>query len=69
MAAFSMADSCFLSPEKERPTKVAPIWIASAQVSMAGRSLMTPDFSFEPMSAVAENWPLVRPYTPLSSMM
>ena len=61
MAAFSMAESCFLSPEKERPTNVAPIWMPSAQMSMAGSSLTTPFFSFAPRSAVAENWPLVNP--------
>ena len=61
MAALSMESNCFLSPEKERPTKVAPSWMARAQVSMAGRSLTTPVLSLEPMSAVAENWPLVRP--------
>ena len=64
-----MASSCFLSPENERPTKVAPSSIASAQMSIGGRSLITPVFSFEPTSAVAENWPLVSPYTPLFSMM
>ena len=47
--------------------RIAPA--ASAQVSIGGRSLITPVFSFEPRSAVAENWPFVRPYTPLSSMM
>jgi hypothetical protein len=26
-------------------------------------------FDLEPWSAVAENWPLVRPYTPLFSTM
>src|ERR1039458_7250277 len=31
MAAFGRAERCFLSPEKERPTNVAPIWMASAQ--------------------------------------
>ena len=60
-AAFSMVCSCFLSPENERPTNVAPSLIASAQVSIGGRSLMTPVFSFEPRSAVAENCPLVSP--------
>ena len=30
MAAFSMVLSCRLSPENERPTKVAPSWIAKA---------------------------------------
>ena len=67
-AAFSMAESCFLSPEKLRPTKVAPSWMASAQVSMAGRSFTAPVLSVEPESAVAENCPLVRPYTPLFSI-
>src|ERR1700689_5449772 len=64
MAALSMALSWRLSPEKERPTKVAPSSMARPQVSIGGRSLSTPDFSFEPRSAVAENWPLVRPLTP-----
>ena len=41
--------------------EVAPSSTASAQVSIGGRSLTTPVFSFEPRSAVAENWPLVRP--------
>ena len=61
IAAFSICSSCFLSPENEQPTNVAPNWIASAQVSIAGSSLMTPVFSVEPMSAVAENWPFVNP--------
>ena len=69
MAAFSIESNCFLSPENDRPTNVAPNWMASAQVSMAGRSLMTPVLSLEPRSAVAENCPLVSPYTPLFSMM
>ena len=56
-----MASSCFLSPENERATKVAPSSIASAQMSIGGSSLTTPFFSFEPTSAVGENWPLVRP--------
>ncbi len=60
-AALRMASSCFLSPENERATKVAPSSTASAQVSIGGRSLTTPFFSFEPTSAVGENWPLVRP--------
>src|SRR5207248_1539843 len=69
MAALIMLCNCLLSPENERPTNVAPNSIASAQISIGGRSLMTPVFSFEPMSEVAENCPLVSPYTPLSSMM
>ena len=61
MAVFRMAWSCFLSPLKERATKVAPHFRASAQQSNGGRSLGVPVFSVEPRSAVAENWPLVRP--------
>src|SRR5580704_9478586 len=61
MAAFNMACNCLLSPENERPTKVAPRVMAMAQVSIAGRSLSTPLFNFDPTSAVAENWPLVSP--------
>ena len=34
---------------------------------MALSELVTPRLDFEPRSAVAENWPLVRPYTPLFS--
>ena len=37
--------------------------------SIALSWLTTPLFDFEPLSAVAENWPLVRPYTPLFSTM
>ena len=60
-AALSSADSCFLSPENDRATNVAPSSIAMMQVSMGGRSLTTPFFSVEPTSAVGENWPFVRP--------
>ncbi len=60
-AALRTAVNCFLSPEKERATKVAPSWIARAQVSMGGRSLTTPVFSVDPTSAVGENCPFVRP--------
>ena len=60
-AALSNDSNCFLSPLNERPTNVAPSWMARAQVSIAGRSLTTPVLSLEPRSAVAENWPLVRP--------
>ena len=60
-AALSSESSCFLSPENDRATNVAPSSMASAQVSIGGRSLTTPVFSFEPRSAVGENWPLVRP--------
>ena len=48
-------------PENDRATNEAPSSMASAHVSIGGRSLMTPVFSFEPRSAVGENCPLVRP--------
>jgi YD repeat-containing protein len=35
---------------------------ASSSRLNCGSSLITPVFSFDPRSAVAENWPLVRPY-------
>ena len=60
-AAFSTASNCFLSPENDRATNDAPSSIASAHVSIGGRSLTTPVFSFEPKSAVGENWPFVSP--------
>jgi hypothetical protein len=50
-----------LSPENDRATNVAPSWIASAQVSIGGRSLITPVLSVEPTLAVGENCPFVRP--------
>src|SRR6266508_5950316 len=68
IAALRIAESCFLSPENERTTNVAPSWMASAQVSMGGSSFTTPVLSFELTSAVAENCPFVSPYTPLFSM-
>src|SRR6266478_6065467 len=37
--------------------------------SIAASVLTGPRRAFEPLSAVAENWPLVRPYTPLFSTM
>ena len=60
-AALRIALSCFGSPENERATNDAPSSMASAQVSIGGRSLTTPVFSVEPRSAVGENCPLVRP--------
>ena len=48
--------------------KVAPQDRASEQQSNGGKSLMTPVFNFDPRPAVAENCPLVKPYTPLFSM-
>ena len=61
--------SCVLSPEKLRATKVAPRSSAMLTRSIGESWLPTPFFDFEPLSAVAENWPLVRPYTPLFSTM
>jgi hypothetical protein len=55
MAALRIAFSCFESPEKERATNEAPSSMASAQVSIGGRSLMTPVLSVDPRSAVGEN--------------
>src|SRR5881394_2264659 len=54
-AALSSESSCFLSPENERPTNVAPSSTASAHVSIGGRSLTTPVLSLEPTSAVGEH--------------
>ena len=67
IAAEISGTSWVLSPEKLRATKVAPSCSAIATRSMALSVLMTPFLDFEPRSAVAENWPLVRPYTPLFS--
>ena len=69
IAALMMGTSWVLSPENERATKVAPSCSAIATMSIALSVLTTPFFDFEPRSAVAENWPLVRPYTPLFSTM
>ena len=38
-------------------------------MSMPASVLTTPFLDLEPRSEVAENWPLVRPYTPLFSTM
>src|ERR1017187_7620563 len=54
MAVLRMALSCFLSPLKDRATKVAPHFIASAQQSKGGRLLGVPDFKVEPKSAVGD---------------
>src|SRR5258708_19228452 len=61
-AAFSRVSNCRLSPEKERATKVAPSWMASAQESIAGRSLMTPVFHFQPKSPVTYTSHLTNPH-------
>ena len=69
MAALISGTSWCLSPENERPTKVAPIMIATETMSIASSELAAPFLLIEPLSAVAENWPLVRPYTPLFMTM
>mgnify|MGYP001501926308 CR=1 FL=1 len=43
------------------PSMVMVVYGAIAQVSIGGRSLMTPDLSVDPRSAVGENCPLVSP--------
>jgi hypothetical protein len=43
--------------------------MASAHRSIGIRRLASPVLRVLPMSAVALNWPLVRPYTPLFSTM
>ena len=60
--------SCVLSPEKLRATKVAPSVSASSTGSIGGWTFASPRLDFDPMSADAENWPLVSPYTPLFSI-
>ena len=55
--------------EARAPTKVAPSSSAIETRSIGWSVLPTPRFEVEPASAVAENWPLVRPYTPLFSTM
>ena len=61
MAALISGTSCFLSPEKLRATKVAPSSSAMPTRSIGESVLTAPRLLFEPVSAVAENWPLVRP--------
>src|SRR5262249_23058519 len=67
--AWISGTSCCLSPEKLRATKVAPSVIARSTGSIGGWKLVSPFFAFVPTSAEAENCPLVKPYTPLFSMM
>jgi len=69
MAALINGTTCLPSPLKERATKEQPSVRATAQGSMGWKVLTAPFFCTEPRSAVAENWPFVRPYVPLSSMM
>ena len=68
-AALMIGTSCSLSPEKLRATKVAPSCNASDTMSIGESALTTPFLDTEPWSAVALNWPLVSPYTPLFSTM
>ena len=58
-----------LSPEKLRATNVPPIASAVSTGSIGGCSLTSPCFALVPTSAEAENWPFVKPYTPLFSML
>ena len=61
IAALINGTSCCLSPEKLRATKVAPSSSARLTMSIGSSLLATPRLDFEPLSAVAENWPLVSP--------
>ena len=80
----SIIEACYeLSIEPHRVAKISGIGCSSKTPdyflgnshgfnSVHGRMpsvLSTPFLDFEPRSAVAENWPLVRPYTPLFSTM
>ena len=66
-AALINGTSCCLSPEKLRATNVAPSCSASDAMSIGESLLTTPRLDFDPWSAVAENCPFVKPYTPLFS--
>jgi hypothetical protein len=66
-AALMSGTSCVLSPEKLRATKLAPSASARSTRSIGSSLLPTPRFDLLPLSAVAENWPLVSQYTPLFS--
>ena len=46
---------------------MAPSCNAMPIKSIGSSMFKAPRFDFEPLSLVAENWPLVRPYTPLFS--
>ena len=50
-----------LSPEKLRATKLAPICKAIETKSIGSYRFGTPFLLVEPLSLVAENWPLVSP--------
>ena len=49
----------------ETGAELQALWPTSSITSW----FMIPRLDFEPLSDVAENWPLVRPYTPLFSTM
>ena len=66
-AALMSGTSCALSPEKLRATNEAPSPIAMLTRSIGWFCASAPFLLFEPRSAVAENCPLVSPYTPLFS--
>jgi hypothetical protein len=59
--ALRIGTSCFLSPENDRATNVAPIDSAMSTGSMGACSFASPRFDVEPTSADAENCPFVRP--------
>ena len=59
--AWMSGTSCALSPEKLRATKVAPRVSASNTGSIGGVELTSPRFALVPISAEAENCPLVKP--------
>ena len=61
IAALISGPSCPLTPENLRATKEAPSSSARLTMSIGVSALTTPFFEVEPWSAVAENWPLVRP--------
>ncbi len=69
IAASISGTSCALSPEKLRATNVAPSCSASEARSIGSSVFATPRLLCEPLSAVAENCPFVRPYTPLFMTM
>ena len=59
--ALRIGTSCPLSPEKARATKLAPSSSASDTGSIGLYWLASPRLLLVPMSAEAENCPLVRP--------
>jgi hypothetical protein len=58
-------DGC--PPQRHQRLVVVPMISPSDTVSIGASALIAPRFDFDPWSAVAENWPLVGPYTPLFS--